>query len=701
MEAQSWKPGSLALSAIALQLSFLVTILFDISVARQVIGFIFLTWMPGYTIVRLAKLKLGRVDLVLFSMGLSLSFLMISAFLMNLILPGVGVVNPLSSVPILIIVNLMTLTLIITEWRSSATFEFNLPPRRLLSYGTLFFLLPIILTLVGVSLVRIPPHTANVTLLIMMVTIAGLVVLSLLPQKFFPRELFPILLLAITISLLLHTSLFSSHLQGGDIFGEYDVFRFTLSDLYWNPSSIGRLSSMLSVTVLPTMYSLVLNLDPVWVFKLVFPLLFAFVPLALYQMFKSKVGVEVAFFSAFFFISNLVFFTELPQLARQMIGELFFALLFLTLFHPSVKGAKRWVLFLLFGIGLVVSHYAMAYIFLGLVGMTWLITRTRMRRTKISVSFIILIGIVIFAWYIYTSQASNFNDLLGTITNVSSNFASDFFNAGSRGAQVLQVVGVTGISTFWHSIGRVFYYAAQGLIVAGLAYLVFRDRISFFKDSYNSLILLNFLLLGACIVVPNFSRTFNATRFYHVALFFLAPLILLGGLFILRTLSRKRLNRRRQLSILVLFLLIPYFLFQVGFVYEVTYEESYSLPLASYRIDPLVQSNLGLLTDAEVRSGEWLYEHAAPNNTVIYNDVSTQNILVYTKVAHFLPSTSFTTAPIPSRSYVYIREYNLAHEVVFSENSPYGVYNITDIEPSLSDMGLVYSSGSCEVYYVP
>ena len=45
------KHGSLALSVIELQSSPLFSIFFYVPVARQVIGFVFLTLVPGYAIV--------------------------------------------------------------------------------------------------------------------------------------------------------------------------------------------------------------------------------------------------------------------------------------------------------------------------------------------------------------------------------------------------------------------------------------------------------------------------------------------------------------------------------------------------------------------------------------------------------------------------------------------------------------------------
>jgi uncharacterized membrane protein len=694
------KPGSLALSIIALQSSLLFAVFFDIPVARQVIGFLCLTFVPGYLIVRFLRLKLGLLETVLFSLGLSIAFWMLSTFFTNLILPSLGIVAPLTPLSTLLIETLMIIVLVITEWRSPANLELSVPTNRLVLWGFLL-LLPICLALVGVFLVRSPPHTNNAVLLIMTITISVLVSLPFLRGKLFPQKLLPLLLLVTSVSLLLHIALFSSNLIGGDIFGEYTTFKTTLNNSYWDPSVsslllMGRLSSMLSITTLPASYSLILNLDPLWVFKIVYPLIFAFIPLALYQMCKSRFGIEVSFLSVFFFVSNLTFFTEIAQLARQMIGELFYVLLFLTVFSRNASGSKKWFLLSVFGFGLVASHYALAYIFLALVAITWLISRATKSSPKITVSFIVLLGIIIFAWYIYTTQASTFNDLLDSINYVGRGFASDFLNPNSRSGAVLQAVGASGISTPWHLIGRGVFYATEGLIILSLVFTLIKDRLSFFKDDYNVLSFLNLLLLGACIVVPNFSGTFNATRFYQLSLFFLAPLCVLGGLNVLRFFSRKKISKRLALSLLLFCLLIPYFLFQTGLVYEVTNEDSYSLPLSSYRINSSTQAGLGLLKDAEVQSGRWLSIYADVEK-VIYVDPSSYTILIYTEVKS--PSAIFSSAATVSGSYVFLREHNVATGIVYSDQI--GFFNITEISPSISDTDLIYSSSSCQVFSVP
>lgn len=294
MSVKNWrKPGSLPLLALFVYFALLLTIVFDFSVARPIIGFVFLTFMPGFVIVRQLKLRLEKLETVLFSIGLSLAFWMIATFFMNLILPYVGFVAPLSLLPLLVLSSGIVIMFVILEWQTSLNFDLAAPFFRIALSGILL-VLPIILTLVGVFLVRAPPYTNNSILLIMLVTISVLVGLTLFAKKLFPPEVYPLLLFVIAFCLMMHILLFSNYLQGGDIFGEYSVFKTTALSGHWDLALVNRLSAMLSVTTLPTAYYNILNLDPVWVFKIVYPLIFAFVPLGVYQLYKSKMSVEVS-----------------------------------------------------------------------------------------------------------------------------------------------------------------------------------------------------------------------------------------------------------------------------------------------------------------------------------------------------------------------------------------------------------------------
>lgn len=104
-----WKTESFLLFALLLQVTFDVTMLFDIPIANQVIGILYLTFVPGFIIVKLLKLdELDVLEIILFSAGLSVAFLMITGLLVNELLFLFGVSQPLSAVPLMIVLNSFT-----------------------------------------------------------------------------------------------------------------------------------------------------------------------------------------------------------------------------------------------------------------------------------------------------------------------------------------------------------------------------------------------------------------------------------------------------------------------------------------------------------------------------------------------------------------------------------------------------------------
>jgi uncharacterized membrane protein len=206
------------------------------------------------------------------------------------------------------------------------------------------------------------------------------------------------------------------------------------------------------------------------------------------------------------------------------------------------------------------------------------------------------------------------------------------------------------------------------------------------------------LLLGACIVIPNFAGTFEITRFYHVALFFLAPFCVLGGTDVLSLLSRKRVKEKYLGLIVVLVVLIPFFFFQTGFIYEVAKEESYSLPLSAYRFDTMTLASMGVLSEPEVFSGVWLSQHQNLSRFV-YADIQSGTIFAYNGVQNGVWLS--LGVPVPSGSYVYLRQYNVYDGIVFNSYGSVGAFNVSQIAPSIDTTNIIYSSGSCEIYKVP
>src|SRR4030042_1774103 len=201
---------------------------------------------------------------------------------------------------------------------------------------------------------------------------------------------------------------------------------------------------MLSITILPTVYSNMLGIDATWVFKIIYPLIFALVPVGLYLLWQPYIGKKLSFIAAFLFMAQATFFTEMLALNRQMIGELFFVLLLLTLLNKNIKREGKFLAFAIFSFGLVFSHYALAEIFLFLIFAAWAASTFYLKRPSfnLQLSLIIFFFVAMFVWYIYTSGAVVFESFISFTGYISAQLG-EFFNPASRGTTVLAGLGLT------------------------------------------------------------------------------------------------------------------------------------------------------------------------------------------------------------------------------------------------------------------
>ena len=75
-ESRVLHPSESTLVLLFLQVTVLVAVFLHIVVAQQVLGFFYLSFIPGFSILRLIKNNLSRTSIVVFSVGISAAFLM-------------------------------------------------------------------------------------------------------------------------------------------------------------------------------------------------------------------------------------------------------------------------------------------------------------------------------------------------------------------------------------------------------------------------------------------------------------------------------------------------------------------------------------------------------------------------------------------------------------------------------------------------
>lgn len=701
------KPKDFLATMLLLQFTLYVTVIFDIPIVRQVVAFVYFTFVPGFAIVKLLKLdKLDGVETVLFSVGLSIAFLMVIGLVVNDIGSLFGLSQPLSLNPLLITLSVATLILgIATYLRNN-----DLKPQGgeisgFSPTGLLFVFLPI-LSIVGAMWVNV--HRENLILLFTIAAIAIVFVISAVSKKLIPPKLYPIVVFMIALSLLYHSSIISDYIVsfGSDVHIENFAFQTTVNNAYWSlPSSLAwatgfsRVNAMLSVTIFPTIYTSMLGIDSTLMFKLIYPFIFAFVPVALYQLWQMYVSKRYAFIAAFFFMAQATFYTEMFGLNRQMIAELFFVLLLLVVLTKKISPPARITLFLIFSFALVTSHYAIAEIFLFFISFAFIALIILKRPSRnITLGMIAIFSVIMFTWYIYTSGSSVFRSFIEFGDYVYQQLG-DLFNLEARERTILRGLGLEAAPTVWNAISRAFAYATQLLIVIGFLGLLSKRTKIHFESDYFIFGSAAMGLLGALIVVPGLANTLNMTRFYHILLFFLASFCVLG----IVTLLKMSSDREKELLVAVMsiIVLVPYFLFQIGFVYEFTGTDSYSLPLSLHRTSALrLYGHHGYISDQDVISAQWLRAHVNYRHVAIYADVASRGDILISYAMLFPGYSNLISNITQSRDIgmIYLNKLNVVEGLVLGGTF---VWNTTEFIPLLDDMSKVYSNGASEVYKAP
>jgi uncharacterized membrane protein len=266
---------------------------------------------------------------------------------------------------------------------------------------------------------------------------------------------------------------------------------------------------------------------------------------------------------------------------------------------------------------------------------------------------------------------------------------------------------------------RILQYLTQVFIFIGCFRLLIKPGGLKFRIEYIALSVVSAAVLMACLVLPDFAARLNVTRWYHIALITLAPFCILGAEAVWDLAKYLWYSSRNKVVILLhpdrgtgfnvaitLLLLIPYFIFTSGIIYEVTGQQEtekvdlpYSIALSASRTD-IVR----IYNDKDWHASQWVHRQNE-NDLTIYTDYHALMMLFYEdfKVnADLVPSDKDLQIP----SYVYLTTWNNeTGELTSFELGKPGLRrhdSIKDI-PGFSDVighsDLVYSNGGAAVWF--
>ena len=564
---------------LAIQLAMLGVIGADaiglqIPIIRQLISFIYLIFVPGIVILRILKLhKLGNIETLLYTVGLSIATLMFTGLFMNTVYPLIGISGPISITTLIITISVIVLILCILSYVRDK--DFSAPNyidiKEVLSPPVLFLCLVPFLSIFGTYLVNF--HHNNILLMFLIIIIA-LIVVSIAFNKFIPKNLYPLAVFVIALSLLFYRTLISMYISGFDIHYEYYVVNLVKTNGIWDSTIPEGLNAMLSLVMLAPISSNICGMSLTWVFKIIYPLLFSLVPLGLYRVFQKQTDDKIAFLACFFFVSLNHFYTSMPVLLRQQIAALFLVVLILLMIDKKMGKIKRSFLFIVFGVSLVVSHYGLSYIYMFCIISAWLLlilaenpemqklTRNfhskfgrykseklagnpislNARDRTISSTFVLLFITFALTWYMYVSSSTVFDSLIHLGDHITSSISTDFLTPEVSRVQRF-LVPQTPLERLLRVVNIIINYLKQIFIITGVLVVLLKHRELKFEKEYVAFSMLNLVIYSVCIAPPFLSPLLAASgtdlgRLSLITFIFLAPFCVIGGLTVFRMISR-------------------------------------------------------------------------------------------------------------------------------------------------------------------
>ena len=690
-----------------------ISILLDIPIYRQVFGLLLVTLIPGLLIIHILNLKFTRPSkTVLYSVGLSVALTMFLGFFVNFIGPLFGIDKPISTIPLLVAINIVILILLIASFIVNplgyeSPFDLRESVALLSSPQGLFLLLILLLGIIGGLAVQY--YICSFFSVIAMFLIA-IVVALIAFNKFFKEKHYTTALFIIGLTLLLVRTLTSPYLAGTDIHVELFYQKLTEINAYWDSNVYpNACNTMLSTVILPNVHSIFLGIDTILVYKVVFSILFALVPVALYHVFRGSLKPRFSFFSVFLFMSFYAFYLVLTWLPRQQVAELYLALLALTLFEKEVRQPIRGFLTLVWISSMVVSHYATTYIalfFMILVTILLFIFRERVTSVKLSTTVFAVVLTV--SWYIYISLSKTFEAIVNIGQRISIALGDELFSPHAIDPTVRKALG-SGLldQPFWHALGHIWQYGTQVLLVIGFVYVFLRYIKKRSQPEFTFFSAVGMLFLFMSITLPYFASSLNMDRIYHIVLIFISPLCVIGLLYLIELFSSicklTVPQKQKIISICLVLVFVPYFLFNSSAVFEVT-ENSDNLALkidqtkdySKYYSNSTYFFLNQRIPSEDVVACDWISTFRSANS-LIYSDSNRECELWGYGLIPF-SEVSGRVYPPNAGGYVFVGRQNIIDNVYICPDEARVhssvIYDFDQIQSHLDPRDLIYSNGA-------
>ncbi|HVV26267.1 MAG TPA: DUF2206 domain-containing protein [Candidatus Saccharimonadales bacterium] len=702
------------------------------------IGLVLLLFFPGYLLVRGLNLK-QSISTKLF---LSVCFSILFCYLIGLASDIFGLLfklkQPLSADSLLVSGACGYLGLML--WRYTRPKERPVKIRLyrpgIYALTIIFFsLLSLLSCVFGAFLLN---NGGSSVLMFVGYMLVGLVTLmTALGRQDKDNRIYVPILLIMSVTLIMSSAIRSRYLSGVDINAEYHLARLIQGHGYWSISLYrNAYNACLSIGLLPVVLSNLTHIGIATLIKIMLPLVFSLIALAIYGIsHKFLNDGRKAFYAALFFIIQPAFFTTSLLPVRQEIALLFFAgtiLVSVSFEH----GLLRKVLFLALNLGMILSHYSTAYMALGLYLMVFVVSRLMTARkfesklpaatlNLFSGRMILLLLLITFFWYsqvtigftnavnFVTKSVDSIPNLLDENNQASGQSFTQQFNPLSKDTtnesqynnyikslraspdsiepQRSDIPNVTQPrfgQPLIDSTGLVREAVKDlGKLLMAIGGIILFVRVSKRKkyDSQSVLEISAILLLGLVVVLPFASINYDYNRAYQQLLIVIAPLFIL---------SFSVIKRMKDSGLMVAAFLALYLLL-------LSY--AYSVPFGGADTS-IAFSNNGSDYDAsythknDVMAASWLTLNTTGRTLVYADNYANYKINLADHASNESINTDLFNYGSTPYAYVYTDFTNNRYGIsMFSYNGNLLVFKMPGNDLSATK-NLVYSNGAAKIY---
>lgn len=585
--------------------------------------------------------------------------------------------------------------------------------------------------------------------------------------------LIPISIYLLAVVLQYQTTLISSNLVGSDIHLEYFISNMVLEQGFWNPAYMGTyLNACMGLTILLPVYKLLTNLELIWIFKLICPLVFAVLPVVLYRIFKMQFSTIVSVLAVIFFVTMPMFTMDLVQLVRQQQSELFFILVFLIILDTDMNILCKIIVGLFFSIGVMITHVGIAIGFIGylLAGLVFVILLTRFWRNKVNqikkpIWGMLLIVILLFGTigiyagfygFVYSGKMITSVSLPVEIAQRTIEMISTGIEGTNNGVQTVSpsviydrpsgldgiensgeklptqdIPVVKGMSFFQRfpflnplakeplaqtaigldfgkasvlgKIWRVLQYLVEICLIVGLFKLLLRPLRNM-RVEYMAFVIGSFFVLVGIYGLSTYGWGLGTVRVLGITLLFMAPLFVIGcgtiGKWVIRI---KSISEGRIFLVSTLILLIPYYIFNSGMVFEIAkmkpvgfIDVPYSISMSYHRVDIA-----SVFDKQDVEAMDWMKGQFFKDKQIIYADTHGANLMVQrigmnVEVGQFKYLWQMSA---DDKGYIFLRKWNVDNGMLtaygdYGTRQSYGIDDYSIVEDKIKNGIIIFDNGA-------